>query len=52
MTSADYKEFGGNDQEKGISAGVDVLMNFRKFAPPFGTKPPPPPPEKKEPEKK
>ena len=53
MTSADYKDIGGGDQEKGVRAAVDVLMNFKKIAPPFGTKPvAPAPPEKKEPEKK
>ena len=53
MTSADYKDIGGGDQEAGLKAAVDLMMNFKKLAPPFGTKPAQPPaPEKKEPEKK
>jgi hypothetical protein len=35
MTSADYKDIGGGDQEKGLKAAVDLLMNFKKLAPPF-----------------
>ena len=50
MTSADYKEQGGGDQDKGLRAAVDLLMNFRRIAPPFGSKSAPPE-EKKEPPK-
>ncbi|HEU4339539.1 MAG TPA: c-type cytochrome [Planctomycetota bacterium] len=52
MTSADYKELGGGtDQEKGLRAAVDLMMNFKKYAPPFGTKPAPAPPPQEEPKK-
>jgi hypothetical protein len=53
MTSADYKEIGGGNQEEGLKAAIEVLMNFRRVKAATPAAPPPPPPqEKKEPEKK
>ncbi len=43
MTAADYKSIGDGDQETGLRAAVDLMMNFRKLLPE---------PEKKEAPKK
>ena len=49
MTSADYKEIGGGDQEKGIQTAVEFLMNWRRIRMPAEEKKPENKPAEKKP---
>ena len=48
MTAMDYKEIGDGDQEKGLRAAVDYMMNWSRIPKPPAAPPPqePPPPKK------